>query len=272
MGIDNFFSLLKVDLLKTKLSNIIISILLVMVCYILDSFDIFMLYIKNNYIEGNLDVYYFYFNSSLFSGIYRLYFLPVIAAIPYATSYCREYDKSIVLWTVSRSSKTNYTISKILINAFLSGICIMSGSVLFLTILQINLPFITEFNLHETAIQFPYANLLNSSRSFKYILNIAFRDFMLGSIWSTIAISVSSYSPDKYVTILSPFVIKFLYIKFMKMIKISNSYRIDYWLAGSNIVKSENVTMLMLFTITISVIILGCYVFYKKLNWRMENE
>ena len=56
-------------------------------------------------------IHYFFWNSS-WGGVCRTYFLPIFAAIPFATSFCKEYKNHSLSFIISRAFSHFYNIKK----------------------------------------------------------------------------------------------------------------------------------------------------------------
>ena len=68
-------------------------------------------------------IHYFFWNSS-WGGVCRTYFLPIFAAIPFATSFCKEYKNHSLSFIVSREGKKRYCTVKYVINALCGGVTV----------------------------------------------------------------------------------------------------------------------------------------------------
>lgn len=72
-------------------------------------------------------IHYFFWNSS-WGGVCRTYFLPIFAAIPFATSFCKEYKNHSLSFIVSREGKKRYCTVKYVINALCGGVTVAIGT------------------------------------------------------------------------------------------------------------------------------------------------
>lgn len=84
-------------------------------------------------------IHYFFWNSS-WGGVCRTYFLPIFAAIPFATSFCKEYKNHSLSFIVSREGKKRYCTVKYVINALCGGVTVAIGTGVLLLALSFVLP------------------------------------------------------------------------------------------------------------------------------------
>ena len=84
-------------------------------------------------------IHYFFWNSS-WGGVCRTYFLPIFAAIPFATSFCKEYKNHSLSFIISREGKKRYCTVKYVINALCGGVTVAIGTGVLLLALSFVLP------------------------------------------------------------------------------------------------------------------------------------
>ena len=61
-----------------------------------------------------MDVYYYWCNSFIFGGFYGIYVVPMLAALPYAVSFCEEYNTNMLRVLLMKAGKKKYCMSKVL--------------------------------------------------------------------------------------------------------------------------------------------------------------
>ena len=106
----------------------------------------------------------------------------------------------------------------------------------------------------------------------KYFLIMLYIMLLAGGMWTTISVCISAYCPVNYFVHLIPFIGIFLLTRFNSMLHLPDKWRLDFWLCGRAGLEQPYVYILLL---TVSVTVLTsicCWLFYKKVKWRVLNE
>lgn len=96
--------------------------------------------------------------------------------------------------------------------------------------------------------------------------------FLNGGLWATVALLVSSYFPNIYVTAASPLILSFLTGRAYLALKIPVSLRLDLWLQGRSSVGTDQLTILCSALVVLGLTVGFGILFYQKLKRRVENE
>ena len=249
------------------LSKCLISALFVSFCIPADSLDIFMAAIKN---RSNLDIHYFWMNSIIYGGIYGYYFIYILAGMPYADSFCCEYCQGIWRYLIMRMGTKKYAVRKFIIAICLGGLTASGGGLLFITVLKSVLPLFQSGRAIEVTF-LPCSEILIKNPE-KYFLIMLYIMLLAGGMWTTISVCISAYCPVNYFVHLIPFIGIFLLTRFNSMLHLPDKWRLDFWLCGRAGLEQPYVYILLL---TVSVTVLTsicCWLFYKKVKWRVLNE
>ena len=218
-----------------------------------------------------MDVYYYWCNSFMFGGFYSIYVVPMLAAIPYAVSFCEEYNTNMLRVLLMKAGKNKYCISKVLMT-FLSGaLSVSTGGTIFILLANSFVRLFNQDRLQE-AEAFPYYEFLRQGNAVCYFTVVIFLLFLTGGLWATAALLVSSYFPNIYLTAASPLILSFLAGRIYLVLKIPAKLRLDLWLQGRSSVGTAQFTILCSALMVMGLTVGFGIMFYRKLKRRVENE
>lgn len=128
------------------------------------------------------------------------------------TSFLNDYRSDYYRSSVLRSGKLNYTLSKFLSCVFTGGITLFLGVALFISILSLKFPLVTENSSNvefyiRSADNYFTGELIKNDNYIGFFGAFAFLAFLFGALWSAVGICVSAFITDKYVASFSPYVI-----------------------------------------------------------------
>lgn len=187
-------------------SSFAIMIIIVALSYLVSSIDE-MKYAWNN---KSSDVLYFW-DMAQNIGYFTSISILCCTAIN-CTSFLNDYHSNYYRSCVLRSGKLNYTLSKYLSCVVTGGFILALGLVLFLTLLRIKFPFISE----ESSYLKMYVRSSDSIFTGKLLCNGNYMGFfgvytllafLFGALWSAVGICLSTFLTDKYVASFSPYII-----------------------------------------------------------------
>ncbi len=241
--------------------------LLVALCIPLDSMDVFNAALLN---PGRVDVHYFWMNSVIYGGIYGCYFIYVLAAVPFAGFFCREYQWGSWRYLIAREGTKRY-VKRRFRKAFLYGGTVTAvGGVLFLAFTLQFCPLFLETRYIEVSF-LPYSIYLRDT-PWVYYLIVHYLLFLSGGFWSCIACTFSVYVPIRYLVCLVPYIFNFFLIRLGVILKIPAEWRLDFWMCG-RAAPTGTLWDLVWLTAVLVVILWVCRrLFYRKLKWRIANE
>lgn len=218
-----------------------------------------------------MDVYYYWCNSFIFGGFYGIYVIPMLAALPYAVSFCEEYNTNMLKVLLIKAGKKKYCISKVLMT-FLSGaLSVSAGGIAFIILANSFVQLFNRARLPETEA-FPFYELLLQGNVTGYFTAVIFLLFLTGGLWATVALLVSLYFPNIYVTVASPLILSFLTSRAYLVLKIPAGLRFDLWLQGRSSAGTDWLTLLYSVVVVLVLTVGFGVLFYRKLKRRVENE
>lgn len=246
----------------------VLAAFLIGICIPLDSIDIFMMAVKNP--KNMVDSQYFWLNSIIYGGIYGGYFISVLSALPFADSFCQEYQQGIWRYIVARTGNLRYVIRNVK-SAFLYGaVTSCGGGGLFLLCTRGICNLFDKSRYIEVDF-LPFSDFLLEKPEL-YFLAMLYLLFLTGGLWSCAGYCFSVYVPVRHLVYLFPFVASFVLTRVNTMLQIPEQWRMDFLLCGRSGPKQPLVYLILVSVIVILVVCLCAYLFNKKLKWRIENE
>lgn len=238
-------------------------------CICFDSWNVLI----NDLRTGNGYVHYFFWNSG-YGGVCRQYLLPIFTTLPFAASFCREYNDNLLPFIVSREGEKRYCIVKYMVNAICGGLAAAIGTAVLFGFLASQMP-VTDINDPAYLNAVPgdtFHFWMAWHHPFLYGAVEAANGFLVGILWSGAAMCVSAFIPNTFVVTISPYLCSFVVVHVYRLLGVENRYRLDKWLTGYSVIRSSIFT-LFLSAVTVGgiVLLLGA-VFTKGAVGRIKNE
>ncbi len=262
MKIRTFFCELK----RAMNFRIILGVMGVIFCICFDSWNDLLGAFRGN--VGN--VHYFFWNSA-YGGVCREYFLPVFSAIPFAVSFCKEYNENVFPFIVSREGKTGYCIMKYVANALCGGVVVACGTLILFILLAARMPIANMTSL-DVASEVRLHFWISMHDPFLYGVVEVVNGFLTGLLWSSIALSVSGYIPNTFVVIMSPYLMSFVLVHTFRLTGIDSAYWFTKWLTGYSVIGSSVKTMGLSVVVILTILGILGVLFTKKVRRRIEND
>lgn len=126
-------------------------------------------------------------------------FVPILAALPYVTSYIDELKSKFVRFNLIRTDYITYTASYILV-CFLSGVAIiLVGDILAWGVF--------------TLLLLPLEKAGESSQQAQFLfLRMCMLMSLSGGLWAVVGMTMSTFMESKYIAYASPFIIYYLLV------------------------------------------------------------
>lgn len=143
---------------------------------------------------------------SLWNDSLKSYILivPILCAIPFASSYLEEIKSGEINFINMRISSINYRISKLFSNAIIGGLAVSIPSLIYICI-----TFLIFNGTYETSyIANHFGGMYNYMFKEHFMLYVIFHlsiEFLIGATYATIALSTSTKIKNNIAIMLSPF-------------------------------------------------------------------
>lgn len=177
--------------------------------------------------------YLFSFSYAHGTSSILLIIVPILVCLPFSTSYLQEKQSNFQQNIYVRINKRKYLITKVIINGLVGGLTIT-------IILTISfLIFLIFKGTHSTVDLVNYLDLsgtpayLYGISPFLYVLVIIIGSFFGGFTFSTITLSLSTIIKNKYISLLSPFILNAITGIFLQQINkvfyMANFFDVTYY-------------------------------------------
>lgn len=156
---------------------------------------------------GNVSIMYAFlqgYNSGTSSFLVIAF--PILACIPFATSYKTDNLSGFVKYIYIRNNRINYKIIKLCINGFIGGFVVFIGPFVGFVYLIVNKMIFNTPMVKEQLETVDYFNSVGVDSPLSMIILIMVILFICGFIFSTFGLGVSAIMNNKYVAVLVPFV------------------------------------------------------------------
>ena len=127
-------------------------------------------------------------------------FLPILAALPFASSFIDDLKSKFARFLLFRSNYSTYLVSRIVVCFLAGGLVILSGALItWGTVATILVPI-----EREMADMLPIA--------IDGLIEICFLLFLNGGLWAVVGMAMSTIMESKYIAYASPFIIYYLLV------------------------------------------------------------
>lgn len=206
---------LKCDLHKTMLSTGFVAAIFIafLLCFTentyidsktMQAFSVFevLFKFKRSFMESNTSFYSLSVFGSAFSG-YSAMFLPVLASFPFVFSQSAERNSGNIRFSIYRTKRLKYYLSKFICAVSSGGMCIMLGVLFFGIFTCCAFPGIEYY---------PHLNLENYAPDgvFAEVGKKLLSSFIYGGINAIPAFFLSSFCRNRYIILCVPFLMRFM--------------------------------------------------------------
>lgn len=212
-------------------------------------------------------VLYYFFNSFSFGGVFSEFFAAIMAAIPFAASFCQEVDGGMCVYKISRCGKKAYVRSKFLTASVLGGAALALGGLLFILVLAARLPLTTPEQLFETT-WLPFSRALTIGNGWPYFVIVLCVSFLGGALWGSVGLCVSAFFPSAYVAVCAPFIFRFVMSQIGSLLNFPRELQLDLLLVAQVTLHSDTVT----FIVTAALVLALIFLCYRLFCWKLERR
>lgn len=139
----------------------------------------------------------------------------ILPLFPFATSFATEWNNRAISFWIIRTGVKNYTVSKLITNAFVGFLTTAIGMILFTLILRIKFPFFVDMHSDNAYVPLLYMDM-PISYLFFHITHVS----LTSILFATIALWISTYFPNKFITLAAPLVLYFVLHRFTTQLNI----------------------------------------------------
>ncbi|PXV88361.1 hypothetical protein C8E03_10884 [Lachnotalea glycerini] len=156
--------------------------------------------------------------------------LYVISALPFTLCYCEDISNNYFLCINTRTNITSYARSKALVTILSTFFVSIAGLLMVIVLFSFNYPLYDPKSALQLNISGGYGTLTTGAFPFLFFF-VRILLFASGSVlWAIIALFVSSYQPDYFLTTVMPFVSSYVIYRFV--MNLPDILNIDYCISG----------------------------------------
>ena len=137
---------------------------------------------------------------------YIAMFIPIIVAFPFMVSFCAERNNGLMRFTISRSGKLRYYLSKFSASFLSGGLAVMIGLALFGVVVWIAFPSLDSYNLDPEQLEWIIPN-----GAFAAIAKNLLAAFIYGAFSTLPAFFLSSFCKNPYIITCLPFMLIYVW-------------------------------------------------------------
>lgn len=133
-------------------------------------------------------------------------FIPIIVAFPFMVSFCAERNNGLMRFTITRTGKYRYYMSKFFASFLSGGLAVMLGVALFGVIVSGIFPNLSSYELSQEELEW-----ILPSGAFNAIIKIFLSAFLYGAVSTLPAFFLSSFCKNPYLITCIPFMLNYVW-------------------------------------------------------------
>ena len=194
---------MKSKIIKTEIYRVIASPLFWISFIIIIVFCYMSCYEEIRYIDTN-DVEYI-FDLMLGLGSFKNMII-FAASIPYMASFCSDWNNKFIQSVAIRSGVSSYAKSKLIVNIITTFLLVFLSLISFVLLLNLKMPLTYQDINSGVIISKPYGYILMGNSPIIYFIIRSFLISISAVFWCTVGLYISSYIPNNFVAISTPFI------------------------------------------------------------------
>ncbi len=191
----------------------------------------------------------------------------LLVSVPYASSFCSDWNCQYIKPVVLRGGINKYAWSKVLVCG-LSAFCVaLFGMLLFAATLALRFPFYVP----DENKPFLYETLLSGPFPLAYLLVIICIFSLAAALWAVTGLACSAYIPNRFVAICTPLVFSYVLEEFTAIFP---KYLNIYYLTRGEDVIGQGPLLTFFYTVGVFLvlIVLVGLLFRRTVMRRVRNE
>lgn len=137
---------------------------------------------------------------------YITMFIPIIVAFPFMVTFCSERNSGLMRFTITRTGKTRYCISKFFACFISAGLAVMLGVALFGITIMLIFPDFSTYNVTPDQLEWIIPHGV-----FSEIFRTLAAAFLYGAVSSMPAFFLSSFCKNPYLITCIPFLVTYIW-------------------------------------------------------------
>lgn len=221
--------------------------------------------------DDAVDVFYYWFNAFVFGGFYSVFVTPMLSCIPYAASFCEEYNSNMLRTLIAKMDTKTYCIAKSIVTALSGGMSLAAGGSIFV----LGASFFTELVNKNKLSEYnglPYYKYIQDGNGIKYFAAVIFLLYLSGMLWSSVALLVSAYTQNRYVVFAAPLLFSFFLVRLNVFLGLPDYMCMNLLLQARSMIGSEERTLFVTAMIIILFVAIIGFLFYRKVKRVIKDE
>lgn len=137
---------------------------------------------------------------------YITMFIPIIVAFPFMVSFCAERNNGLMRFTITRSGKIKYYLSKFSASFLSGGLAVMIGLALYGIVISIAFPSLDSYALDAEQLQW-----IIPDGAFAAVIKAMLAAFIYGAFSTLPAFFLSSFCKNPYIITCLPFMLIYIW-------------------------------------------------------------
>lgn len=137
---------------------------------------------------------------------YVTMFLPIIVAFPFMVSFCAERNNGLMRFTISRTGKLRYYLSKFFASFLGGGLAVLIGLLIYAAAVYIMFPSFSTYKLDPEMMHYSYPD----SEMKRFLMYLA-AGFIYGAFSTLPAFLLSSFCKNPYIITCLPFMLVYIW-------------------------------------------------------------
>ena len=137
---------------------------------------------------------------------YITMFIPIIVAFPFMVSFCAERNNGLMRFTISRTGKLRYYLSKFFASFLSGGLAVLLGLAIFGTVIYILFPSFSSYEIDPEQMKYMYPD----SEAVRFLRTLA-QGFLYGAFSTLPAFFLSSFCKNPYIITCLPFMLVYVW-------------------------------------------------------------
>ena len=137
---------------------------------------------------------------------YITMFIPIITAFPFMVTFCAERNSGLMRFTISRTGKIRYFLSKFVSCTVSAGLAVMLGVMLYGIIVCASFPNISSYGIDGEQLKHIFPNGI-----IPFVMKILAAAFVYGAVSVMPAFFISSFCKNPYLITCVPFLLIYLW-------------------------------------------------------------
>lgn len=206
---------------------------------------------------------------------YLLLILPILGALPYATSFVADWKSRYIRAMLMRARPGRYWLAKVTACYVSGGAALALATVIFYIFFGVNLDMIHEESAAELA-QAGLEKLLIYGQPglWAYLAGMSLFTFAYGGMCALASLAISAYCLNSYIALCVPFVAARVLLFMIRRFELPGYFNLGYMRKGS-IVYMDNLsageTLVIVLAIYLALSAVFALAFYLGLRRRLEN-